>query len=379
MKKVFFWITLLSIFLCTACTKNAGSTATSTSGSSITVPSVSNTNIVTSVDSDDVVDGLDYDAYGKTDLVVLNCQEKYFVKLDGNAGWYSLVGGLPDGIIVEDGEFASMTADVKLISGGIAGYIQQPQISKVYSYKTVSFDGVLDNGDVPDYNQGQSFAGPRFYETDGHKYLVVKLSYGDFYIYENGELKEHYDTAFETEAYLGIIENADENADLEETRVAEIYVIRCGDQYLASPVVVENTQYPTWKLILNENYENVLEDIELKDGEMAYIHDARVLVVNGGEKNYVNAPMLKSYESISKCRYDECTHIEHWEESAPERFGEVRQFYSGQYLIFNIGGKYNVYRDTDWKGTDQGLVGIYDTKEEVDAALGRAGSEQSED
>ena len=166
-----------------------------TSGSSITVPNVSNTNIVTSVDSDDVVDGLDYDAYGKTDLVVLNCQEKYFVKLDGKAGWYSLVGGLPDGIIVEDGEFASMSADVKLISGGIAGYIQQPQISKVYSYKTVSFDGVLDNGDVPDYNQGQSFAGPRFYETDGHKYLVVKLSYGDFYIYENGELKEHYDTA----------------------------------------------------------------------------------------------------------------------------------------------------------------------------------------
>lgn len=303
------------------------------------------------------------------ELTVFRCGDSYYSLATGAVRWLKIEDDIPADMTLPDGGFAYITADITRLSGGIAGYGGNPIVRRLRSFELTEFEEAAQRCGFEEYTVGaEKYNAPQICVSVGNTYCVM-YNYDGVHIYLDGTPAGVYNTLFEAEAAMGLRTNADSGAQLEHINNMMLYVFRCGDTYLAYCTNIYMNRY--WTPLLNSEYENSPDGFELEDGEAAIIMYANILKVNGGDKGYVNAPMLISPAEAEKCSYDILTlHTapEHWEESIPTEEGELRQYSSGGWLIFLLDGKYHVYHDT---GSDKELIGVFDSVADADKALGR--------
>ena len=95
---------------------------------------------------------------------------------------------------IPDGEFAKITADVSYLSGGVAGYMNMPEIKKIKSIDTISIDdldfpsvyesdfGIMKIGDYAD--------GDYIFATRGHAAVYKDGAWLYRYSYNNSLLRD---------------------------------------------------------------------------------------------------------------------------------------------------------------------------------------------
>ena len=150
-----------------------------------------------------------------------------------------------------------------------------------------------------------------------------------------------------------------------------VYVFRCGDKYLVYIGSILFGDNGNWIEYLNEDFENQPKDFTLKDGEAILLKNASLYKVNGGDENYINAPMIMSYDSSESIILSTLTlnvTMEHWEENPEISDYQTVQYGGGDTMIVYLDGKYHLYK-MDYEDFETKLIGVYDTVEEVNDSI----------
>ncbi len=290
-------------------------------------------------------------------LIVFRYGDKYIAKDVNSGGWSEVVGEPPAKLAMTDGDFASVTADIVLNYGGVAGFMGNPTIHKVRNYQLYSFDDAVNSGMVGAYDPDVEYpVGPKYYGQ-----FVVLRTYEGYRVYDNGILVDQYKTSLEAESAMGLAVLADTTAVMEKHSGHHVYVFRMGDTYLGYS---NQIGLNSWQPILDENFQNKLVGCTLDDGHMIEIIKGDEYIVNGGNGNYHNSFMIRSIEEYQEASYDEFF-SSHWAEDGPRVNGAVYEYNVCDYLIFYIDGLFYVYDDAPR------FVGAYATEEEVDQVIGR--------
>ncbi len=304
-------------------------------------------------------DEITLDEQKNVSLIVFRYGDKYIAKGANGAGWSEVVGTPPAKLAMTDGDFATVTADVVLNYGGVAGFCGNPAISKVRSYQLYSCDDAVSNGMVDAYDPDEQYpVGPKYYG----QYVVLR-TYEGYRVYDSGILVDQFNTSLEAESAMGMAVLADTTAVMEKHSGHHVFVFRMGDTYLG---YAGQIGLNSWQPILDENFQNKLTGCTLDDGHMIEIKKGDEYTVNGGNGNYHNSFMIRRIDEYQEAPYDEFF-SSHWAEDVTRVNGAVYEYNVCQYLIFYIDGMFYIYTEK----TDPRFVGAYATEAEVDQAIGR--------
>ena len=309
-------------------------------------------------------------------MTVFRGDRGYLAYMEKEKSWSGL-DRLPSGFELNDGEFADITADIERMYGGLAGHTGTPFATKIKESRPVPFEEMLKRGLIENYDPARyRFWGLRILKTKKEVYIASRIgatrSGLDYRLYKDGNFVGSYKTTFELERAVGLNTSMDTTVILQEEGKLPFYVMRLGKTYFAYARFIGLNK---WTPLLNKAFKNDPVYFSLEDGEVAELQTS-VLKVNGGKKKYDNAPMfVDSVDLFQKIRYDALTldlRMEHWEESAPQKEAEFRQYQnnSGQYLIVYLDKKYWVYHEDD-SGKKKRLLGMFRKASDVDKALKR--------
>ncbi len=309
-------------------------------------------------------------------VTVFRCGEYYMAYFPDNTskGWALMNFSIPAEIMLEDGGFGTLTTDVIHTYGGDQGVAFRfenvtgfEQISAKEFAGNTGFDEYVPGEKMP-YNQVQ------ICRRDGKEYMLMRVHDG-IHAYLEGKPLGVYNTAFELEAALGLRQAIeDDGITIEEHRGVSMLVFRCGNVYLSYSTCVFLNEW--WTPILNEKLENLPTGFSLEDGEIAEIVSNDILIVNGGDSGYVNAPMLTTEAEAVKKSYFEALPrdiVAWWTDgdNTSAKDGDFWQYtcddYNTVYLIIFLSGNYHVYHDN---GKEQYLKGVYNTPGEVSKSMG---------
>ena len=323
---------------------------------------------------DVIYDELFYDSADGVDFIIGRFGDTYLICEDGNSTWSALASGAPAEIQLNDMEFGSCNADMVYLDGGIAGYIHAPTIDKVNRFQMIPYSDVEQKRLFPKYDpKVDYFSGPRLWNTADGTYCVVYENYGDYRLYKDGKFVNSYENAYEMQVEMGLVSEGPEDATFEQIHKINLYVFRCGEEYLAYS---RYEGLDNWTPMLNEYYENVPLDFALENGEAVYLTNARVVKVTTKDWQYLNTPMILDYEGIEKCSLDALsmgTTVDHWEDGPVTEEGELMEYRASEYLIFYLNGQFHVYKEHRPGDEQEGdvYIGSFDTEEETNQAMGK--------
>ena len=141
---------------------------------------------------------------GQVDLLVFRCGESYLTHEKDNLDWLITYGEVPAEISLKDGEFAYVNADIARITGGSSFYTGNPEFKKINSFHQVSFEDLVNNGELKAYDAAQKeVRGVEYYVSDTTVYCITRVN-GTFYVYENSVRTGEYHTKDEMVSGLGL-------------------------------------------------------------------------------------------------------------------------------------------------------------------------------
>jgi len=316
-------------------------------------------------------DELNHDS-GESDvkMTVFRCGNNFPAYMEKEKRWSGLES-VPSSFEINDGEFFDITADIVRLYGGFAGHTGTPQATKIKESKPVTFKEMLKRGIIENYDLARySFWGLRVLKTKQGTYIAARNRDPAYRLYKDGKLVGSYKTTFELEKAAGL-NTLDTTVTMNSAGKLPFYVMRLGKTYYA---YASHIGLNKWAPILNKAFKNDPIYFSLEDGELAKLQTT-ALAVNGGKKKYDNAPMfVDSVDLFEKIRYEALAldlRMEHWEQSAPQKEAEFRQYnYNGeQYLIVYLGKKYWLYKD--YPKSKKRLLGKFSKVSDVDKALKR--------
>ena len=365
-KSILISVMVFTMLICTACSNSNGNNI---KGVGRTVANIFTGNTSGNTPSTvTMTDQLYTDKKKNEYATVFRAGDEFFLCLDGEYVWRRIIsddGSLKGGM--NDFDFAKIKADISWVTGGIAGFQNAPQISKVKSISSISFSECERDGIIAAYNPDEEyFSGPQVYRDGEDVYVIIHANYKEYRVYKNGYFMGKYVTSLETNGALGIVQY-DDGADYESIHNVAIYVFNFYGTYLGYSRYYDLSG---WTPILNKDFENALPNTTLKNGELLYIKDADIEIVNGGEKNYKNTPLIKDFSQSEIVTYDVLSKV-HWEEGMDKTDYSIAGFASGKYMIIYYKGKYYVYIDSYAVKDEEHFIGAFDTEAEVDAAMGR--------
>lgn len=332
------------------------------------------------LDNDDYPDKLYSYNESDAELVIFRAGDLYLTYSRDKNYWVRLIGDVPDRMMLGDGRFELISADIKRYSGGIAGFMGNPEIVKLNAYEPMTLEQAVTFCGLKDYDPELIWSGEPLVCGD-YLFCVNR-------VYHDGALVGEFATQIEAEAAMGLREIPDDSVEMERLGDYCLYVFRCGDQYLSyCPHIDMNS---CWTPYINSEFGNEPENFTLEDGEAAYTMHAEIIKLNGGDAGYVNVPMVMNIGDVEKVGYDILSDRmpPYWgafrsgrAEDTAENSVDRAEFsdtcnamfdrdVSGTWLIFYIDGKYRVYLDDL---DEKKPVGIYDTQKEVNALFGKNG------
>ena len=327
------------------------------------------------LDTDDYPDKLYSYNESDAELVIFRAGDLYLTYSRDKNYWVRLIGDVPDRMMLGDGRFELISADIKRYSGGIAGFMGNPEIVKLNAYEPMTLEQAVTFCGLKDYAPELIRSGEPLICGD-YLFCVNR-------VYHDGALVGEFATQIEAEAAMGLREIPDTSVEMERIGDYRLYVFRCGDKYLANcPRIGMN---PCWTPYINSDFGNEPENFTLEDGEAAYIMHADIIKLNGGEAGYVNTPMITQTGGIEIVGYDilsdhmppfwgehksvgEGDTVADWIERADfsENGNAMFERYNGTWLIFFIDGKYYVYLD-DYTNKQQ--IAVCESESEVEKVL----------
>jgi hypothetical protein len=319
-----------------------------------------------------MVDALYYDYADGVDYYVFCAGDRFLVSKPGTPGWANTYSN-PTGLNMAEGEFALVNADVTYVSGGVAGYMNAPSLTKIKSQKIVSVDDVENAGSLAAYNPAEEyFSGVKIHKDGGFVYILACAGYERFRLYKNGRFTEEYSTTYDAEVAMGLRTKADSDAEMEHYGHINILVWRCGDKYLIyTGNVCFNEELGVWREFLNEEFGDKPLDFTLEEGEAVYMTNAELMRVNGGNGNYYNQPMYIGCESMETIDIDRLNYrisMNHWEEGPASENLESRQYGVGDAVIIKIEDNYYVFADENCR--KEVTPGVYNSLDAVNEAIG---------
>ncbi len=307
---------------------------------------------------------------GTADMAIFRCGTGYYACLDREDSWEMLAGAPLE---LEDGEFIYAEADYKLLYGGIAGYMGCKQVTGVRNERGISFDDIVDMNMITPYDSEDSvFAGLKLINDDGKNYLICRDPLQKYRLYDDsGNLLCTYDAPMAAAAYLD--ESADKLIEYSSSANLPFWIMRIGDVYYAYS---RYDGFNTWTPLLNTQFENKPIGFELTDGQAVKVLITSVYKVNGGEDNYLNAPMFEKMEKIEELNYDilnSDASAMHWEEASVYENGKLYRYFYGaeEYLIFFLDEEFYVYYEDIRDADSRRFIGTFSAPDEVNTAVGR--------
>ena len=117
----------------------------------------------------------------------------------------------------------------------------------------------------------------------------------------------------------------------------------------------------------HKNFENTLPEVTLNDGELLYIEDADIEIINGGEKGYSNTVLIEKFTKSEIIGYD-ILNKDHWEEGLAKEDYACAEYDCGRYMIMYLDGQYHVYHDDMTVDEEDHFIGVFNSEEQVDEA-----------
>ena len=313
-----------------------------------------------------------HDNESNVGMTIFRCDGVYMAYLDNQKKWERLHFA-PRGVDLDDGGFAYAVADVDRAYGGLAGLSGELRVLRVNESHPVAFKEILKRGLIENYDPARyRFWGLRILKTKRGTHIATSTNGIAYRLYRDGNFVGSYKTTLELEKDAGLNTMMDSTVTLQSAGKLPFYVMRLGKTYYAYAWHMDLNK---WTPLLNRMFKNDPVYFSLEDGEAAELQTT-ALKVNGGKKKYDNAPMfVDSVDLFKKIRYDALTldlRMEHWEEGAPQKEAEFRQYQnnSGQYLIVYLDKKYWVYYE-DNSGKKKQLLGMFSKASDVDKAIKR--------
>ncbi len=345
MKKIIIWLAAFALLFGSACNININNSKT-------------------------YPDQLSY-AKGSTEyMTIFKCGALYYGCPDGSSSWEKLVDASVTN--VGDDEFIYGEVDYELVYGGIAGYRGNKTIKKIKNVMNYKLDEVIDSGSILPYDENDfDFQGLRYAEVNGDYYLIVRDGLGKYRVYNKDCIQlGEYDSGMSAAGSLGI--GKETTADVGSSANLPFYVMNINGVYYAYS---SHIGFNHWVQLLNMDFENKPIGFTLGNGQVMKVSSTRVYPVNGGEENYVDAPMFSKMENTERVGYDILNRNaseKHWEEGAPYEEGNLYQYFNGNdnYLIFYLDRKFVVYHQKSTNMDNVEYAGSFDTVEEVNEILG---------
>ena len=151
---------------------------------------------------DDSPPKLGFEDAGQVDLLVFRCGDVYLTHEKENLDWLAAYGEVPEGISLDDGEFAYVNADIARVTGGPSFYTGNPEFRTVNSFQEVTFDELLHSDELTAYDPAQnSIRGLGYYIGDKGAYCIAQ-HLGTYYVYENSTCTGVYHTKDELDGVI---------------------------------------------------------------------------------------------------------------------------------------------------------------------------------
>lgn len=321
-------------------------------------------------------DDLQIEEGGTAGMTLFKCDNTLSACTDiGEKFWDDVIIGFKGFDELKDGAFIHVDAKYKLYSGGYAGYIDDMYIYEISNEKMLSPNEVISQGLIPPYDSSEEYVrGPHLIVKKGKNYIICP-DLPNYRLYND---KEEF--LWESDNYracANYIEDDSERPVLYTDSIHNSYwVVRIGDIYYAH--CANNGLHKGWKVLLNRQFENKPIGFDLEDGQVMKVGSTLGSIINGGEKNYVNVPMFEYMDQYNRERYAalnyDCSK-DHWDNVSSYEDGCSYQYYtnadSTEYVIFCLEGRFHVYCANSSEIKNERLLGVFNTSEEVDKALGR--------
>ncbi len=137
-------------------------------------------------------------------ILVFRCGDAYLTHEKENLDWLVTHGDIPAEIDLEDGEFAYVNADIARVTGGSTFYTGNPQFKKVNSFQKISFEELVNNGELTAYDPATNTFRQMGYYASGNVTYCIARHNGTYYVYENSVCTGVYHTKADIESALGI-------------------------------------------------------------------------------------------------------------------------------------------------------------------------------
>ena len=310
---------------------------------------------------------------GTTSMTVFKCGSVCFACEDGGNSWEMLYGCGP--LEIEEDEFIHVEADYNLAYGGVSGYCGNKGIKKVRDKKSITLDDVADNGSLElfDRNNG-AFSGLQLIREDERNYLICRDGLLQYRLYDDSmNLLCTYDTPMAVADFLD--PESDSTVQYESAVDVSCKIMRMGDVYYSYSSHIGLAQ---WTPLLNLQFENKPIGFELEDGQVMQTDSTRVYIVNGGDEDYVNAPMFEIMDRTKRINYDELIGInpeKDWRWVSQYEDGEVYHYETldgdrNMYVIFYMNDAFIIYCETNGEMETEKFFGEFSSPEEVNEAFG---------
>ena len=149
------------------------------------------------------VDQLYFSDRVKAELLVFRCGDTYMSKEKGGS-WLALYVDPPAELIMGDGEFVTISADIERVSGGEAAFHGNAYIRELHDYSAELTDELVNSGEIEAYDTADTvYYGPRSAESGGDLYIIVDNG-GKYPVYRNGIYQATYASAGEAESAAGL-------------------------------------------------------------------------------------------------------------------------------------------------------------------------------
>ena len=335
----------------------SGETSHTTSTYSVAAASVSTTATAafqTPKREEEVIfDQIYYNSEYDVELAVMRVGDRYitYSKDRKMAGWAAMYSAAPDGITLEDGSFGLIKADITRVSGGVAGYMGEPQIDRLISFSPMTIAEAVEYAGIEKYDPDDRYCHEPKLCGD---YLIV-YSYPDHRVYRDGELVGTYENIILAQGAMGLNDIDPEGMEIKDYGSGFVYVICIGDKYYGYMTSMFENSYFT--PLRDGNFNYMSSEFDIRDGETVRIR-CEHSSVNGGKQGYVNAPLIRTIYDVEDNDYDRLISISGLSplselsgelEDHPDDGAEAVFERNGKtWLVFRINGVYYVYVD-DYK------------------------------
>ncbi|MCR5629722.1 hypothetical protein [Eubacterium sp.] len=164
-----------------------------------------------------VYDQLFYGSEKNVEFTLFRSGDSYFLCRDNNStdntnkdgevittDWNRVEWEIPEEIKIKDFEFLHVKADLTILNGGEAGYLNDPVIDKVYEQKAMTYDEAMQKKIIDKYDcSTKYFTGPRIYENNGDSFIIVYSNYKNYRLYKNEKFMNNYTTAYDANEAMG--------------------------------------------------------------------------------------------------------------------------------------------------------------------------------